>query len=225
MHNRLHFRGSRGFQNGSICAILGRFMDSLPEQPPVQKQPEGNGRLTYLFVTSLLLFCAVLASVLAFSYYVLLPSLTRVPVSGQLMPAMDVADYRRDLRAELVSLEEDRAAFLRPQRDPVFDALQEARRNDVAITVFAASFAEVAAQVQGDAAIEIEGMGIANDSVSVQGSVRSSRPDTLTVLATFVEQASHIQGIEGSNPASFTRSQDGDQFVSPFDLTFRLSRS
>lgn len=136
------------------------------------------------------LFAGILAGLMALSWVLLLPLLTRVEVAGSLHTLTSLQAYRDDLQNELTEAEERRSHSLLAIQDPAYHALRTYKWGEQSAFRLRERFQEIAAGViaQNDAVHVAEvAWDPGGNTVLIQGSVRFVGPRCMTVLAEFVE--------------------------------------
>ena len=177
----------------------------------------------------LLLFTAVLFTLLFLSWFNILPRFTHFQVSNITLSPTEMAAYAKQMKAQLSTMEETRDRLVLPVIDPSYDVLKKQKRAQMSVLEMRAQLLDVAAHVQ-DAkdAVNISHLSFDPElSVVVfSGDVSHVGPGSMTVLAQYVEQLETLPLIDHLERPSFTRVQDEDgSFHSPFSMKFTLHSS
>lgn len=173
------------------------------------------------FSFSFVLFCSLVASQ-AF----LLPRLTTFRV-GEVDVSVDEAQaYERTLRAEVISLEDQRKRFVLPHIDDVHDDLMRLKRRtpsvvDVRARVDAA-MRGVAEPEGATVRIDAVNLDAATRTVTVRGAVEDPKPSSMAVLGAAVDAVRGLEGVLDLAPPALTREEIPGGYRSPFTFSFRL---
>lgn len=174
------------------------------------------------FSFSFVLFGALLAS-----QTFLLPQLTTFRV-GEVDVSVDEAlAYERTLRADVISLEDERDGLVLPYIDDTHDALMRRKRADPSIVEVKArvssAMEKVAGSVGATVAIDALQIDMATRVVTVRGSVDDPKPSSMAVLGAAVDAVRAMEGVTDLDPPALTREElPGGGYRSPFRFTFRL---
>ncbi len=175
------------------------------------------------FAFSMVLFLSLLAS-----QTFLLPQLTTFRV-GEVNVSVDEAmAYERTLRADVLSLEDDREQFVLPYIDDTHDALMTQKRRTPSIIDIRSRVETAMRRVveEADAAVSVDAVLFENETnaVTVRGSVIDPKPSSMAVLAAAVDAVKALPDVADLIPPTLTREQVGDGYRSPFKFTFTLNQ-
>lgn len=175
-----------------------------------------------LFSFSFVLFAALLASQ-AF----LLPRLTTFRV-GELDVTVDEAlAYERQLRAEVVSLEDERERLVLPHIDDTHDALMKGKRSTPSVVDVRMRLESVMRGVveSAGASLHIDAVRIdtGDRTVTVRGSVDDPKPSSMAVLGAAVDAVRALPDVADLAPPALTRDElPGGGYRSPFVFSYRI---
>jgi len=175
-----------------------------------------------LFSFSAVLFLSLLASQ-AF----LLPRLTTFRV-GELDVSVDEAiAYETSLRAEVLSLEDERTELVLPYIDDTHAALMEEKRGTPTIvdirTRVATAMEGVAQDAGAETFIDAVLYEAETRSVTIRGRIEDPKPSSMSVLAAAADAVRALPDVEALAPVALTREEIAGGYRSPFTLTFRLA--
>lgn len=178
-----------------------------------------------LFSFSAVLFVSLLAS-----QTFLLPKLTTFTVGDLSLSVDEAIAYERTLRADVLSLEDERTELVLPYIDDAHAALMERKRRtpsvlDVRQEVEAAMRAAVEVE---DAAVFVDAVLVETEkrAVTVRGRVEDERPGTMAILAAAIEAVRALPDVADLTPPPLTREPvAGIGYRSPFTFTFTFGRS
>lgn len=175
------------------------------------------------FAFSMVLFLSLLAS-----QTFLLPQLTTFRV-GEVNVSVDEAmAYERTLRAEVLSLEDDREQFVLPYIDDTHDALMSQKRHAPSIIDIRSQVEKAMRRVveEAGATISIDAVLFENETrtVTVRGSVTDPKPSSMAILAAAVDAVRALPDVTDLTPPTLTREQVSDGYRSPFKFTFNLTQ-
>lgn len=196
--------------------------DTPPITPPtIEPNPDTIvPRIAVPFFSfSFVLFGAFLAS-----QTFLLPKLTTFTVGDVDVSVDEAIAYERQLRAEVISLEDKRTELVLPYIDDAHDALMKAKRDApsiVAIRTDVERAMHAIAEKTGGSAT-VDAMHIDNDTsrVTVRGSVFDPSPSSMATLAAAIDAVRALPGITDLNPPALTREKVDGGYRSPFRFTF-----
>lgn len=198
--------------------------DTPPITPPtIEPNPDTIGpRIAVAFFSfSFVLFGALLAS-----QTFLLPRLTTFTVGDVDVSVDEALAYERQLRAEVISLEDKRTELVLPHIDDAHDALMMAKRRAPSIvdvrTQVEHAMGDIAAKAGGSVAIDAVHIDNVTAIVTVRGSVFDPGPSSMATLAAAIDAVRALPGVEELDPPALTREQTDDGYLSPFRFTFRL---
>ena len=174
-----------------------------------------------LFSFSFVLFLSLLAS-----QTFLLPKLTTFTVGDVEVSVDEALAYERQLRAEVVSLEDKREELVLPYIDDAHDELMRRKRATPSV-LDAKALAESAMKRSVEAAgatVTIDAALFDADTmtVTVRGSVEDPNPSSMATLAAAVEAVRALPDVTDLTPPAFTREQTETGYRSPFRFSFRL---
>lgn len=172
------------------------------------------------------LFAGILAGLMALSWVLLLPLLTRIEVAGSLHTLTSLQEYRDDLQDELTQAEERRSHSLLAIQDPSYHALRTYKWGAQSAFRLRERFQEIAAGViaQNDAVHVAEiAWDPGDNTILLRGSVRFVGPRCMTVLAEFVEALENSAEFVVVSMPRFERKDDPKIGpFSPFTISLRL---
>jgi hypothetical protein len=171
----------------------------------------------------LLVFATVLTAVLLLSWMFLLPRFTRFRVEGRTLTPDAMAAYEHSLRAELLTMEEERIRLVLPFQHPLFSHLQSAKQAHPPLTDLRAALRHAAARVQATDAVVLQSLHVEGGTgrVEMTGDVRHVGPRSMTVLAAFLDEVEQLPFVTGLERPAFSRVDDpviGPH--SPFHIVF-----
>ncbi len=172
----------------------------------------------------LLWFSAVLCGALLLSRALLLPRFTLFSVGGQTLSPPAMAVREQALRAQMLTLEEERAVLVLPFQDALFSHLKEEKRSlpslqDVRRELRASAARSAPAD---QVALEAVTFRAADRRVEVRGDVRAGS-SSLTVLAAFVDGVERLPFVADLERPSFVRVDDPSRGIhAPFAFSFTL---
>lgn len=199
-------------------------------EPNTQTEAVATAETTILQRISmpLFLFSGVLFLLLFFSWIVILPRFTRFDVAGVSLKPLEMAAYTQQLRAQLTTMEQKRDQLVLPQTDPTYTALKQDKLSMPDPLLIRTALINAAGNViSSDAALTIRTLDVdaSTTVVSVTGDVRSSSPDTMTVLAQYIDAVEKMPFVSHLQRPTFTRMQDAaGAFHSPFSMQFLFSQ-
>lgn len=174
-----------------------------------------------LFSFSFVLFGALLAS-----QYMLLPKLTTFTVGDVDVSVDEALAYERQLRAEVISLEDKRTELVLPYIDDAHNALMKAKRDAPSIVAIRTDVERAMRAVaeKAGAAVSIDAILIENDTstVTVRGAVTDPGPSSMATLAAAIEAVRVLPGVTELTPPVLIREKTDDGYLSPFRFTFVL---
>lgn len=173
------------------------------------------------FSFSFVLFVALLTS-----QYFILPTLTTFRVGEVDVTVDEAIAYERQLRAELVSLEDKRQELVLPHIDPTLDDLMRLKRatpSIVAVQSMVESAMRVAADAS-DASVTVDAvlLDAPSRTVTVRGAVIDPRPSSMATLAAAVDAVRALPTVTDVVPPVLTREHVAEGYRSPFRFTFVL---
>ena len=183
----------------------------------------------------LLLFSLSFAVLLALSWLLLLPRLTRVEIGGSVRGLTELRTYRDRLQAQISDLQDRRRSALLPLGATDYGGLVSAKHDrpsfESLLDGLRAAASETAGQPDGGL---MGGDGSAirfsvfyydatGGALSVRGRVQNVGPRSMTVLAQFIEALKANPSFTRVDGVRFVREEDSaGGFVSPFNLSFSL---
>lgn len=184
-------------------------------------------RLLSMVAMPLLVFALVLTAALVASRAVLLPRLTQVSVGGQMHAATDLRALQADLLSRVSDAEDLRNMLVRPMSEATFDAAKARRASQHNIMNVESDVKRLASSYDVDGkhvivftAFHIDGV---TGAVSLSGDVRNVGPQSMTVLASFLDDLTKLPGVRDMSPGKFLRVDDPDIGPhSPFNVSFVL---
>ncbi len=173
------------------------------------------------FSFSFVLFCSLFAS-----QTFLLPRLTTFTVGGMDVSVDEALVYERQLRAEVISLEDKRDALVLPHIDATLDDLMKLKRSTPSV-VDVKSTVERAMQgvaAKDGATVTIDAVLVDNDAktVTLRGSVFDPNPSSMATLAAAVEAVRALPEVAAVQGPALTREPADGGYRSPFRFTLTL---
>lgn len=174
----------------------------------------------------LLLFTAVLFTLLIVSWFNILPRFTHFKLADVMLSPVEMSAYATQMKAQLSDMEETRDHLVLPVIDPSYDELKKQKRAQMRVLEIRAQLLDVAMHVP-DAKDAVTISHVSFDAeqgiVAFSGKVSNVGPRSMTVLAQYTEEIEKLSIVHGLERPSFTRVQDDeDTFHSPFSMTFTL---
>ncbi len=214
-------------QKVPFSAILSRnFMTNTPivTAPTIESPPATIlQRISMpLFAFSFVLFASLLASQIF-----LLPRLTTFTVGNVEVSVDEALAYERQLRAEVISLEDSREEFVLPYIDDAHDALMKQKRGTPSVVELRLRLENAmrSAATDAGAAATIDAIQFDAElhAVTVRGSVDAEAPSTMAALSAAVDAVRALPDVADLTPPALTREQLPDgTYRSPFKFTFTL---
>lgn len=174
----------------------------------------------------LLLFAAVLFTLLLLSYAFVLPRFTRLhKADGTALSPRAIARYEKTLAASLLEQEEERVRLVLPVNDEAYAALKEQKRS-LTLTELEEQLIQAAARLgETSGTVSVVRLSLNGEDVHMEGDVRNVGTRSMTVLAAYVEELEGLPFVADLQRPAFTREQlpDGG-FRSPFSIRFTLKR-
>lgn len=175
-----------------------------------------------------LLFAAVLVVLLLLSWFLLLPNVTHIEVSGSLRSVTDLQAYKRHLSDQITGLEKKRNANLLPSQDSLYRKIIAMKDNRL-------RFQEVRQEVTHTARTFLAGSpdvisfrsltyDAVNETAKIAGEVHDAGLQTMTIQAQFIDALSHIPFVRDIKSSHFTREKDDEgKYISPFTIQLFLN--
>ncbi|PIR48339.1 hypothetical protein COU80_05205 [Candidatus Peregrinibacteria bacterium CG10_big_fil_rev_8_21_14_0_10_55_24] len=172
-----------------------------------------------------LLFSAVLLSLLGLSAALLLPQLTQVTILGEERSALELRASLKNLQANVVAMEQQRAALVTPLHDGMYaraKARKFARPTFLALRTLVLDAANGTVPDQPDAIRLTRVSYTADDGrMILDGTVEGVGARSMTVLAQFVDTLKRSPHVSELSMPRFTRESTGNgETVSPFHFDF-----
>lgn len=172
------------------------------------------------------LFGASLASLLALSWFFVLPHVTRFQVGAQMLGTTEVIGYREGLEEKIRALEDKRDALLLPVHDPLYTALRDERMSQMMPERLRQELLSIASVSTGRAdavAIRKFGVNFGARTVHIEGVVQNVGVQSMTVLAQYVEALESAPFVASLTRPVFTREEEPKgTFSSPFAIDIVL---
>lgn len=177
---------------------------------------------TPLFSFSAVLFLSLLAS-----QTFLLPRLTTFRV-GELDVSVDEAiAYESALRAEVLSLEDERTELVLPYIDDAHAALMKRKRGTPTVsqlrTLVAAAMEDAARDTGAGVFIDAVLFEAGTRAVTIRGRVEDPKPSSMSVLTAALDAVRALPEVRALAPVPLTREEIPGGYRSPFTFTFRLA--
>ncbi len=196
---------------------------------PVERIPHKLGDIARRTALSFFLFSAVLAALLALSWFLLVPELTQVSVGGQMRNVAQLKVYKKEIERDIEELEQKRTAFLLPRHHELYTRIKSMKNEREQFQDLRRELNRVIKELipnRNDVVIisdfEFDAL---TRTAKITGDIRNSGPRSMTVLARFVEDVQNINFVVDVKSSRFTRKQDPNiGFYSPFTLHVLLDR-
>lgn len=173
------------------------------------------------FSFSFVLFCSLLAS-----QTFLLPKLTTFTVGGMDVSVDEALAYERQLRAEVISLEDKRDALVLPHIDDTHDALMKLKRSTPSVvdvhSMIERAMHDVAAKAGATATVDAVLVDNETKTVTVRGAVFDPNPSSMATLAAAVDAVRALPEVADVQGPALTRESVDGGYRSPFRFTFTL---
>lgn len=178
---------------------------------------------------SFFLFSFVLTFLLGLSWYLLIPELTRVTVSGQPRDIVELQEYNNNIQHEIKELEAKRGAFLLPVQNELYQRLKTVKDKRSQFEDLRREIQQVSSELVPDRndviVLSQFAYNAATRQAVIRGDVRNVGPRSMTVLARFVENIQNINFVIDVESSKYMRLEDPTLgFYSPFTLRIRLDR-
>ncbi len=170
-----------------------------------------------------LIFSGSLYALLLTSYIYLLPAFTNVQRSdGVAMTPHAIAEYEKDLTANLLTAEEHRLVLVQPVDDPLYRSLVETRAHTPSIELMEEQLRQAAARLgEPGKGVILHRIVVEGNAVSIEGDVRNVGLSSMTVLAAYSDQLAALPFVSELVRPSFIREKLPDGSVhSPFLFRF-----
>lgn len=172
---------------------------------------------------SFFLFSLVLTALLALSWYLLVPELTRVEIGGTVRGLQELKAYKTDLEGQIITMEDQRGSFLLPVNHNLYEKLKVLKDERLVFQKLRKEIRQVIVDlIPGRTDIVIIS-GFYFDATTnigeIRGKIANVGPRSMTVLAQFVEDVGSIDMVTNVETSRYTR-QEGENgsFYSPFTL-------
>lgn len=172
-------------------------------------------------------FGGVLFLTLLTSQIFLLPRITTFVVGGASVTVDEAILYERTLRAEVLSLEQERTALVLPHIDAAYDALMESKHATPSVTDIRReverTMQRVAALAGAEARVDALLVDAIAKTVIVRGTVDDPKPGSIAVVAAALEAVRALPIVTSLESEPLTREAvPGVGYRSPFKFTFTL---
>ena len=176
---------------------------------------------------SLFLFSVVLAGLLTLSWYVLVPELTHVEVSGTVRGLQELKSYKADLEARIISMEDERGSFLLPVDNDLYYRLKMMKESRLQFQRLRGELSHIVSILVPDqknvVALDSFVFDALHSTAEIKGKIHNVGPRSMTVLAKFVEEIHSLEMVIDVETTRYTRQEnDQDGFYSPLVLRLRL---
>jgi predicted CopG family antitoxin len=177
---------------------------------------------------SFFLFSVVLTALLAVSWFILVPELTRVEIGGSVRGLQELQAYKVDLEGQIVALESQRGSFLLPVDHDLYQKLKQLKDERMKFQELRREIRQVIKELvpgRTDVVILSGFYFDASKNVGeIHGEIVNIGPRSMTVLAQFVEDINNIPVVMNVETSRYTR-QEGQKpgsFFSPFTLRITI---
>lgn len=186
-------------------------------------------RITERSVRTFCLFSIALCLTMVFSWFVVLPQLTRIELNGTLVGIDELQHRHSDIQQQLKLREAQRNQLILPIQDNVYTELRDwkHRQTDYRSLVSAIEGSVMMLSEDGQSVVHLTKVHLERDSegftLHLEGDVRNVGPRSMTVLAQFVETLRGITGVDSVQSPRFERREDPEVGPhSPFVLSLHL---
>lgn len=172
-----------------------------------------------------LLFSAVFATALGVSRFAILPTLTSIEVGGAKRDASELKSRAENLKAQILSFQQERDSEILPLQNTPFRALVDAKISGYSGLELLESFRALAREVVPETpdAIVITEAFYDGAVLTIRGDVSGVGPGSMTVLAQFTEILRDDARVASLVAPSFTRLSDPTIGThSPFSIALTL---
>ncbi|MBT4119723.1 MAG: hypothetical protein HOG89_01175 [Candidatus Peribacter sp.] len=172
---------------------------------------------------SFFLFSLVLTALLALSWYLLVPELTRVEIGGTVRGLQELKAYKTDLEGQILTMEDQRGSFLLPVNHDLYERLKGLKDERLVFQKLRKEIRQVIVDLIPGRTDIVVISGFYFDATTnigeIRGEVTNVGPRSMTVLAQFVEDIGAIDMVTNVETSRYTR-QEGENgsFYSPFTL-------
>ena len=172
---------------------------------------------------SFFLFSLVLTALLALSWYLLVPELTRVEIGGTVRGLQELKAYNTDLEGQILTMEDQRGSFLLPVNHDLYERLKGLKDERLVFQKLRKEIRQVIVDLIPGRTDIVVISGFYFDATTnigeIRGEVTNVGPRSMTVLAQFVEDIGAIDMVTNVETSRYTR-QEGENgsFYSPFTL-------
>lgn len=159
----------------------------------------------------------------------LLPSVTTVEVAGEVRDAQQIKEYHSALSAQILSKQKQRDALVLPLSGGTYRMLTDVRSTQMSLHSIQSALREVQSSFQteeGEHRVSYAFLSYTPGSkkVAVRGAIVHAGPQSMTVLAQFLEELRDHPLIASFDNPPFERLTDAQgKFYSPFTLHLVLS--
>jgi len=165
----------------------------------------------------------VLTALLALSWYLLVPELTRVEIGGTVRGLQELKAYKTDLEGQILTMEDQRGSFLLPVNHDLYERLKGLKDERLVFQKLRKEIRQVIVDLIPGRTDIVVISGFYFDATTnigeIRGEVTNVGPRSMTVLAQFVEDIGAIDMVTNVETSRYTR-QEGENgsFYSPFTL-------
>lgn len=190
------------------------------ETPTVVTAPTPS--LVHRVARPVFLFGLSLLGFLFLSEQFALPELLAMRLPGAVLMPSDVLPQRQKLQQQLGELEAYREERI-IRRDPLQVFVRDQAGGRASIQRLLDSVLRVTReQAEGSTVVTLQSVDVdaSAKTITLEGSLSSATPGTMTLLAAYVDRLTELEQVEGVDATPFTREQvDPTHFRSPFTLT------
>jgi hypothetical protein len=196
---------------------------------PVTIEPSSEPTPTLLqrIAPPLFSFSAVLFCALAASQVLLLPKITTFRVGDIDVTVDEAIAYERRIRAEVLSLEDERKRLVLPYIDDTHDALMRRKRSTPSVVDVRLRLESVLRKVveSAGAEVRVDAVHIDTDTriVTVRGAVDDAKPSSMAILSSAIDAVRALPDVADLVPPTMTREERPDGgYRSPFTFTYHM---
>lgn len=195
----------------------------------MEHTPHKIGDIVRRTALSFFLFSVVLTTLLALSWFLLVPELTRVSIGGTVRDVAQLKEYKNEIETDIKTLESKRGAFLLPVHHDLYGRIKTIKEERGQFQNIRRELNRVVSELVPNQNNVVVFSSLEYDASTrtarVQGDIRNSGPRSMTVLARFVEEVQNINFVVKVKSSRFTRKEDPNiGFYSPFTLHILLDR-
>ena len=208
----------RFFNIDRISAIIRGFM---PLQPTELEHRISAAECLERIAMPFLLFGAVFSGAFVGSSMVLLPTMTQIEIAGEMHDATELQQYRHELKEGIAQATKKRRQFTDPLSSTRYATLLKKKKVTLSPLDIEQSILQIGHGLQkGTVVLESIWMNATEKTVAIRGDIRNAGPQSMTLLAQFVEDIATLPFVTEVSPPNFTKlKSESIGYYSPFQLT------